>query len=85
MLYKVKEPAKANELILNTANYIEEQLQYLSAIAKTKENLNEREMQLGMYVIAEMVKLTALNGQTDLNKKLQARYSAMDSKYIGAR
>ena len=85
MLYKVKEPAKANELILNTANYIEEQLQYLSAIAKTKENLNEREMQLGMYVIAEMVKLTALNSQTDLNKKLQARYSAMDSKYIGGR
>ena len=85
LLYKVKEPEKANELIVNTANYIEDQLQYLSAIAQTKENLNEREMQLGMYVIAEMIKLTALNGQTDLNKKLQARYSAMDSKYIGAR
>ena len=85
LLYKVKEPEKANELIVNTANYIEDQLQYLSAIAQTKENLNEREMQLGMYVIAEMIKLTALNGQTDLNKKLQARYSAMDSKYIGGR
>ena len=85
LLYKVKEPEKANELIVNTANYIEDQLQYLSAIAQTKENLNEREMQLGMYVIAEMIKLTALNGQTDLNKKLQARYSAMDSKYIGVR
>ena len=85
LLYKVKEPAKANELILNTANYIEEQLQYLAAIAQTKENLNAREMQLGMYVISEMVKLTALNGQTDLNKKLQARYSAMDSKFMGLR
>ncbi|WP_411272889.1 DUF2723 domain-containing protein [Daejeonella sp.] len=85
LLYKVKEPAKANELILNTANYIEEQLQYLAAIAQTKENLNVREMQLGMYVISEMVKLTAQNGQIDLNKKLQARYSAMDSKFMGLR
>ncbi len=85
LLYKVKEPAKANKLISNTADYIEDQLQYLSAIAETKENLNVREMQLGMYVIAEMVKLTAQNGQTDLNKKLQARYSAMDSKFMGLR
>ena len=85
MLYKVKEPAKANELILNTVNYIEDQLDYLSAIARTKENLNDREMQLGMYVIAEMVKLTSQNGQADLNKKLQARYTAMDSKFMGLR
>lgn len=85
LLYKVKEPAKANKLISNTADYIEDQLQYLSAIAETKENLNVREMQLGMYVIAEMVKLTAQNGQTDLNKKLQARYSAMESKFMGLR
>ncbi|MEJ7692046.1 DUF2723 domain-containing protein [Daejeonella sp.] len=83
LLYKVKEPAKANELITNTAEYIEDQLTYLSAIAETKENLNVREMQLGMYVIAEMVKLTAQNNQADLNKKLQARYSAMDSKFMG--
>lgn len=85
LLYKVKEPAKANELIQNTADYIEDQLNYLSAIARTKENLNVREMQLGMYVIAEMVKLTAQNNQADLNKKLQARYSAMDSKFMGLR
>ncbi len=83
LLYKVKEPVKANELISNTASYIEDQLNYLSAIAKTKENLNSREMQLGMYVIAEMIKLTAQNNQADLNKKLQARYSAMDSKFMG--
>ena len=85
MLYKVKEPAKANELVSNTADYIEDQLGYLSAIAKSKENLNDREMQLGMYVIAEMIKLTDQNGQTALNKKLKARYSAMESKFIGLR
>lgn len=59
LLYKVKEPARANELVINTADYIEDELNYLSAIAETKENLNVREMQLGMYVIGELVKLTA--------------------------
>ncbi len=85
LLYKVKEPGKANELVSNTASYIEDQLNYLSAIAKTKENLNDREVQLGMYVMGEMVKLTQQNGQNELSKKLQARYSSMDSKFIGAR
>ncbi|MEJ7780915.1 MAG: DUF2723 domain-containing protein [Daejeonella sp.] len=85
LLYKVKEPGKANELISNTASYIEDQLNYLSAIAQTKENLNEREVQLGVYVMGEMVKLTAQNGQNELSRKLQARYSAIDSKFIGAR
>jgi len=85
LLYKVKESGKANELITNTASYIEDQLNYLSAIAKTKENLNDREVQLGMYVMGEMVKLTQQNGQNELSKKLQAQYSSMDSKFIGAR
>jgi tetratricopeptide (TPR) repeat protein len=83
MLYKVKEPAKANELITNTADYIEDQLNYLAAIAKTKENLNAREIQLGLYVIGEMAKLTAQNNQTALNKKLQTSYNAIESKFIG--
>ncbi|MHB1179603.1 MAG: DUF2723 domain-containing protein, partial [Daejeonella sp.] len=85
LLYKVKEPEKANELISNTASYIEDQLNYLSAISRTKENLNEREVQLGLYVMGEMVKLTQQNGQNELSKKLQARYSSMGSKFIGAR
>jgi len=85
LLYKVKEPGKANELISNTATYVEDQLNYLSAIAKTKENLNAREIQLGLFVMGEMIKLTQQNGQIELNKKLQARYSSMDSKFMGGR
>ena len=85
LLYKVKEPGKANELISNTAAYIEDELSYLSAIAKTKENLNTREIQLGLYVMGEMIKLTEQNGQNALNKKLRASYSSMESKFMGGR
>lgn len=85
LLYKVKEPVKANELILNTADYIEGQLKYLSAIATTKENLNSRDLQLGLYVMGEMVRLTEQNGQVDLNKKLDTRFKALESRFVGSR
>ena len=83
LLYKLKEPKKANELVGSTAEYIEEELNYLSAIAQTKENLSSRDIQLGIYVMNELVKLTAENRQTDLNKKLLARLKALETKFIG--
>ncbi len=83
LLYKLNEPVKANALVSNTAQYIDEELNYLSAIAKTKNNLNSNDIQLGAYVTGELVKLTAQNGQEGLNEKLQARYNAMEAKYMG--
>jgi hypothetical protein len=84
LLYKLKEPKKANELVENTADYIEDQLNYISAIAQTKENLNSREIQLGVYVMTELAKLTELNNEKELNKKLQDRLKAIESKFVGA-
>jgi MFS family permease len=82
LLYKLKEPAKANELTLNTAEYIEDQLNYMAAIAKTKENLNSREIQLGVYVMSELVKLAEKNGQATVLKKLQDRMKVIESKFM---
>lgn len=84
LLYKLKEAKKANELISNTAEYIEDQLNYIAAIAETKENLNTREIQLGVYVMTELAKLTEENNEKELNKKLQDRLKAIESKFIGA-
>jgi hypothetical protein len=84
LLYKLKEGKKANEIVANTAEYIEDQLNYLAAIAQTKENLNTREVQLGVYVMTELAKLTVQNGETELNKKLQDRLKVIESKFISA-
>jgi len=84
LLYKLKEPKKANEIVANTAEYIEDQLNYLAAIAKTKENLNTREVQLGVYVMTELAKLTNQNGEKELNQKLQDRLKVIESKFISA-
>ncbi len=82
LLYKLKEVKKANEIVANTAEYIEDQLNYLAAIAQTKENLNTREVQLGVYVMTELAKLTVQNGEKELNKKLQDRLKVIESKFI---
>jgi tetratricopeptide (TPR) repeat protein len=84
LLYKLKEEKKANEIVANTAEYIEDQLNYLAAIAQTKENLNTREVQLGVYVMTELAKLTVQNGEKELNKKLQDRLKVIESKFISA-
>lgn len=83
LLYKLNETKRANELALNTADYIEDQLNYLAAIAQTKENLNTREIQLGVYVMTELNKLSEKNGQTALNKQLESKIKAIESRFIG--
>jgi len=83
LLYKLNETKRANDLALNTAEYIEDQLNYLAAIAQTKENLNTRDIQLGVYVMTELNKLSEKNGQTALNKQLQSKIKAIESRFIG--
>ena len=85
LLYKLKENQKANAVVENTANYISEQLDYLHAISQTKENLGAQEIQLGMSILNELVKVTAENGQTALNKKVTGQYKALESKFLGRR
>ena len=85
LLYKLKEPQKANKIVENTANYISEQLNYLHTISQTKENLGAQEIQLGMSILNELVKVTADNGQTALNKKVTSQYKALESKFLGNR
>ncbi|NEU07491.1 DUF2723 domain-containing protein [Flavihumibacter sp. R14] len=83
LLYKLKETKKANSVVEDTANYISDQLNYLHAISQTKENLGAQEIQLGMSILNELVKVTAENGQSDLNKKLTGKYQALESKFLG--
>jgi hypothetical protein len=56
----------------------------MAAIAKTKENLNSREIQLGVYVMSELVKLSEKNSQTAVLKKLQDRMKIIESKFMGS-
>lgn len=85
LLYKLKETEKANHVVKNTADYIFSQLNYLHAISQTKENLGAQEIQLGMSILNELMKATAENGQTALNRELTSNYKSLESKFIGGK
>ncbi|HYK77492.1 MAG TPA: DUF2723 domain-containing protein, partial [Daejeonella sp.] len=85
LLYKLKETDKANQVVEKTADYIEDQLNYLYAISQTKQNLSTQDVQLGMSILNEFVKTTAEYGQTALHNKLQTKFKALESKFIAAR
>ena len=85
LFYKLKDIKKGNQIVENTADYIEGELNYMYAISQTKENLGKQDIQLGMSIMNELVKVTADNGQTALNTKLQGKFKALESKFIGER
>ncbi|WP_026897867.1 glycosyltransferase family 117 protein [Daejeonella oryzae] len=85
LFYKLKDIQKGNQITESTADYIEDQLNYMYAISQTKENLGKQDIQLGMSIMNELVKITEQNGQTALNAKLQSKFKALESKFIGGR
>jgi tetratricopeptide (TPR) repeat protein len=85
LFYKLKDVKKGNQIVESTADYIEDQLNYMYAISQTKENLGKQDIQMGMSIMNELVKVTAENGQTALHTKLQGKFTALESKFIGGR
>ncbi len=81
-LYKVGENAKANQVIDQTADYIEKELNYLYAISQKKENLSGNEIQLGMSILNEMIRATNQYKQASLNAKLKAKFQSLESKFM---
>lgn len=80
LLYKVHETASANKLIKNTADYIDKELTYMSGLSSTNQSFAMNDMQLGMSILNEMIKVTEENKQAALNKELKNTFSALRSK-----
>ncbi|MGB4774652.1 MAG: DUF2723 domain-containing protein [Daejeonella sp.] len=85
LLYRLKDTKQANFVTESTANYIEDELNYLSSIYKSKENLSNQDIQLGMSILNELVKISGENGQNALSKKLQNKFTALESKFVGGK
>jgi len=83
LLYKVNEPALANKLIENTADYIQKELNYLGDISANMPNLSQNDVQLGISVLNEMIRTTEANKQTALNQSLKTKFQALESRFMG--
>ncbi|MDF3078338.1 MAG: multidrug transporter [Sphingobacteriaceae bacterium] len=85
LLYKVKEPAKADAVVESTSRYIGDELDYLYSVARVKENLTSNDIQLGMSVLNELIRVTNANGRTALSGKLQNQFKSLESKFMALR
>jgi hypothetical protein len=82
LLYKLKEVDEANKLIESTSDYIGAELNYIYSISQNGSNLNTDDVQQGMSVLNEFIKLTEKNGQKKLNAKVQTEFKSLESKFF---
>ncbi|MBC8052228.1 MAG: DUF2723 domain-containing protein [Sphingobacteriaceae bacterium] len=79
LLYQVKETARANKLVENTATYILAELNYMAGLSTQGSN----DLQIGAQVYNELVKTTEKHGQLALSQKLKNQFKPIESRLIG--
>ncbi|KAA8476590.1 uncharacterized protein DUF2723 [Arcticibacter tournemirensis] len=80
LLYKVNETAEANKLVKNTADFINAELNYIGGQSSTQQNFAMSDVQLGVSVLNELIRITEENKQTALNTDLKNKFTALRSK-----
>lgn len=83
LLYKVGETEKANAIFNANLKYIGEYINYYFAIAQTKSNIENENIQLGMYTLHNMEQVSREFGQTELHEAIQKKFSELESRYMG--
>jgi tetratricopeptide (TPR) repeat protein len=82
LLYQVGEVQKASKLVEQTASYINQEVNYLTVLSKDGGNLTSNDMQLGVSVYNELIKITEKHKQTALNAKLKNQFKIIESKLM---
>lgn len=82
LLFKVGEKEKGSKLFTDNLNYIDEYINYYFSIAKTKNNLERENTQLGIYTLQGMQEVTKEFNQTELNNKLDKTLSKLEQGYM---
>lgn len=87
-LYRLNDLNRANAFINKSADYMTKELIHLAAVSESKNQLfSEREIQVYMTYLGQMIKLTNAYKQTELSNKLEKQYNhfmARFTPFIGA-
>jgi len=75
LLYKVGETEKANKLVKHTSNFISDELAYVGGLSGSRQRFAMNDIQLGVSVLNELLKITEANKQTALHSELQKQFT----------
>lgn len=81
LMYQLGMKNQANTLTKQTLSLISEELDYNYNLSKNKENLNSRQIQLGLFVLNELKKLTNQFAEPVLNKSISDKLRDYQSKF----
>lgn len=79
LLYRVGETEKANGLIKQVADFVNDELSYLIAMEKDRPNSVSNDIQLGLSILNEAIRTTELQKQTALNNTLKEQFINLQS------
>lgn len=82
LLYQVGEAKQANKVIEQTSNYIFKEVSYLAQISENGANYSSNDMQLGVSVLNELMKITEKHKQTALNIKIKNQFKILESQLM---
>lgn len=80
-LYQLGETEKANAQVERLREFAKQQLKWYIDIAKTKSNLEMRNIQMGSQILYGMSELTKEYKQEELSKKLEADFKEIESLF----
>ncbi|MBE7177917.1 MAG: DUF2723 domain-containing protein, partial [Mucilaginibacter polytrichastri] len=80
-LYKLNMQKEANDVVDKVGDYLSDQLDYFARENEKHPDSSPREVQLGMSLMNELVKLTADQKQTALNKKLDTSFKGFQKRF----
>lgn len=79
--YKLQQPKQANQIISSVRAYLSDQLSYFYTLHQKSPEANSREIQLGLSLMNELVKITAENKQAVLNKQVDDTMKDFEKKF----
>ncbi|WP_304063663.1 DUF2723 domain-containing protein [Pedobacter glucosidilyticus] len=81
LMYQVGLKQEAAKLLAQSKDLIKGELDYHYSLTQNKENLGMRDIQLGLFVLAQFDDITKRNGETSLNKEVNALLSDYERKF----
>lgn len=80
-MYALSETKAANALTDETLEFLDKELTYISSLEPERYNSYTRDIQLGMYVLNNLHRISAGYKQTELSNKIAKKFEELQAKF----
>jgi hypothetical protein len=80
-MYALNETKAANALTKETLEFLDKELTYIASLEPERYNSYGRDIQLGMYVLNNLHKISAGYKQTELSDKIAKKFEELQAKF----